>query len=111
MKSERMTPVGIAAWFREKAREFDNIADTLDETFSLSAALEQGVAQGQRDVFPRQNLTEKQRLIGALGGGRSRRIGELSRETGIPEHKIRALATDSDNELVLNERGWVSIPE
>lgn len=98
--STPITAPEIISWFRNKAEEFNSIADTLERTFAVASAF-------SPQSKPKPALT-KQAVHERLSE-KAARVNNLAEEFGVSERDITAFILDESNGLQMGERGWVRI--
>jgi hypothetical protein len=95
----QLTPKEIASWFRSQARTFDQMADTIEKTFSggpmpmSSAVLPLKAPPGIAEV--REALSQK-----------ARRAADIADEFGVTKAEIERLLTDPESGVEDAGRGW-----
>ena len=100
-----LNPQNIAKWFREQARRFNDIADTLDGTFASGNMLPtNGVRARTRVVLDAE-------LIQKMVKKRGHRVSDLARALDAQPEQIRDIIEEPGSGLKIIPRGWVKATE
>ena len=91
----------VTAWFRLKAKEFNNIADSLESTFSGAngAATPQAAAPPIVEV----NLDQVKNAIGS----KASRAKEIAITLNTTRKRVLSVVQANPNDFELIGRGWI----
>ena len=100
-------PLEIVAWLRGRAKQFGDMADTIEATF---------VSNG-RAAIPKPNVrigsfdTEATTgsIASLLGDGKARRPSQIASELEMDDGVIDIVLQRNENLFKRNERGWVTL--
>lgn len=96
-----LKPSEVAAWMREQAQFFNELAQRIESTFGLNGHL------ASRLTSPGEPPLEE-RICDLLEDGKARRSATIGAELGAAERSIKKTAANSQR-LITNERGWITL--
>jgi len=107
--NEHLSPAQISMWFRDRAKLFNKIADTVDDTFrsapsDLNGHTKPPINQG---TFPGMATVTKQQVQTALES-KSRRVADLAKLFKVDRGEIEEIVKDQEV-FTAGDMGWISL--
>jgi hypothetical protein len=92
----------VTAWFREKAKEFNAMADSLESTFN-SANGSVKSPKGPHGMMTDVTLEQVKSAVGK----KAARAKEIATVLNTTRKRVRAIVDTNPNEFELIGRGWI----
>lgn len=103
---EDLTPAQIAAWFRAKAREYNQKADDLERDFNV-----QPEPQKEAAFLEGANIGDVMAVQEFVGKKKSARIADISKEIGLSEAAVRFIVSTRPDLFVKGDQGWFKLTQ
>lgn len=98
-----LTPTEIADWFRERAKLFNQMANTVESTFKLIPQTDDKTPQ-----LPHMGIVTAD-TIKKLVAKKQMRVATLASQLSVDELEIEKIVRNPDSGLVKGNRGWISV--
>ncbi|MFH1111274.1 MAG: hypothetical protein V1790_19075 [Planctomycetota bacterium] len=95
-----LNPNDVAAWMRERARVFIDMADEIEKTFKIRHSVP--------PPPPLPSVPLSDRIHKLLADGKARRAPGIAKDLGVPPSQVRKVV-ENNGSLSRNERGWITI--
>jgi len=96
-----LTPAEISAWFREQAKTFLFIADTVDKTFSNMPTTPMSKGSTLSETISVEAVRE-------LVLEKSMRVATIAKHFGVPQYEVEKIVSPPENGFVKGEQGWIT---
>lgn len=98
-----LTVTDVATWLRRQAKEFNRIADTLEQTFS--SPLLPSSSPIQTNITPIRG----QHLVAYLHQKGASRVKSIADFFNVPTEVIDTLIDQNEHLFEVGERGWIKL--
>lgn len=101
-----LTPGDISEWLRERARTFNQMAESIESTFKFMPS-------------PESVTNPVARNFGAIGvdmvrravSEKAMRVATIAKHFNVPEYEVERIIDSSESGLKRGNKGWITIKD
>lgn len=100
-----ITPAEISEWFRDRAKMFNHIASTVDDTFKSMPT----ESAAQKTLPHMEKVTAE--AIRGLVKTKQMRIATIATQLSADPLDVQKIIQDPESGLVTGKKGWITLKE